>query len=128
LKWSLRRRDRGQHIGLVEQHLLLIRRHIGLAESLGGSVEELALQPPHLLLEHPLALERLAVLALELFVDLLEPLVRLLDLTDGFFGDFQSRLQCGGRGAAPQSRKKFAGRFGDSSTKRPVYLIDLWPR
>ena len=49
--------------------------------------------------------------ALELLVDLFEPLVRLLDLTDGLFGDLQPRLkfgvlleglvvvQCGGHGA-----------------------------
>ena len=83
----LRRLDSGEHLGLVEQHLL-IGRGARVGETLGGAAVELALQPPHLLLEQPLALEGLVVLNLKL-------LVSLSKLLEGRLGELQPRRKLG---------------------------------
>ena len=84
---GFRRLDGREHLGLVEQHLL-IGRDIRAGEPFGGAAVELALQPPHLFLEQPLALEGLAVLNLKL-------LVRLAKLPQRLFGDLQPRCKLG---------------------------------
>ena len=78
----LGRLDRGEDLRLVEQHLLLIRRDTRLGEPFRGAAEELALQPPHLLLEQSLALDRLAQFRLQ-------PLIGLPELSEGLFRDLQ---------------------------------------
>ena len=93
----IRRLDRGEHFGLVEQHRL-VRVLLGGVGGLRGAPVVLGLQPPYFLFQQHLAFDGLLVFALQLLMrsfDLLESRVLFTQQPDLLFGDIQANGQLG---------------------------------